>query len=125
MTAIGIVAALLFVVVAAILGWTALRIRRGSLPVGSVWGLRSQLLREDENTWRVGHTAALPLVVASTVSAGVHAVLSLISEFVLVYAVSGAIVVIALLVVATRLAEYTVRREVQKPQKADSPDYPF
>ncbi|MDC4233664.1 hypothetical protein M3T53_08095 [Actinomyces sp. B33] len=120
MNAFAVVVALVFAVLAIVLGSTAARARSGALKTGARTGIRRAELLASEGAWRDGHRAAWPLLAMAAGVAAVHGIGALAAgltmgvqeghSFLRVIAVAGLVVTVALRLVASAAAVSAVRR---------------
>lgn len=110
MSALPVVGAAIFGIVSVVLLVVAVRGRARTLRRGSALGLRAREVRASDRAWRVAHRAAWPILAADAAVALFHALGCLVAglamgadgaAFAQALVVSGAVVVVALWVVAS------------------------
>ncbi|WP_022867564.1 hypothetical protein [Schaalia vaccimaxillae] len=110
---LGLVGAILFLVIAAILGTTAYESNIGTLKFGSRWGFKKDEVKESQDAWNTAHKAAWPFLAMAGVLSLFHGIGCLAvavamgqdsHRMIQVLLITGLIVTIALYLLAQRVA---------------------
>ena len=110
---LGVAAAVLFLVIAGIVGMTAYQAKTGSLRLGSRYGFTKDEVKASQSTWDAAHRAAWPFLTITAVMAFFHGIACIgvalalgrdSHQMLQVLLVSGLVVTIALYLLAQRVA---------------------
>lgn len=128
MSLLGVLGAVVFTVLALLNAYAAVAGRNGTMPPGSVLGMRSPRFQTSREAWDLAHEAAWPIHAMAAAVAAFHALGCVIAgvlmgadgiAFVRILVVMGALVMILLRIMATRAATAQVARLDDEDESAD------